>query len=275
MSSKASILPSYHPISFDIHNHNSFSDFVDHYFHTNKLRILAFTFLAFLVSLWIVAEFSGTGFNIHTLRYYNKNNEAALAAASVLGEGGEEGLHGLEVENHGRIGPTGHNHGIHEPLSYYDSSDDQQSHFAFNRQPNIAKQRFEEALDYYYDSEPQTKVELEIDDLVHDNPVVIFSKSYCPYSRRVKHILSMYRISPSVLIIEVDKRDDADEFKQALIKTTYRSTFPNVFIDGKSIGGSDELAIMHSNGRLSEILVDAGVLDSSETQNHEIFRPSL
>ncbi|GES98294.1 thioredoxin-like protein [Rhizophagus clarus] len=242
MSSKASILPSYHPISFDIHNHNSFSDFVDHYFHTNKLRILAFTFLAFLVSLWIVAEFSGTGFNIHTLRYYNKNNEAALAAASVLGEGGEEGLHGLEVENHGRIGPTGHNH---------------------------------EALDYYYDSEPQTKVELEIDDLVHDNPVVIFSKSYCPYSRRVKHILSMYRISPSVLIIEVDKRDDADEFKQALIKTTYRSTFPNVFIDGKSIGGSDELAIMHSNGRLSEILVDAGVLDSSETQNHEIFRPSL
>lgn len=69
--------------------------------------------------------------------------------------------------------------------------------------------------------------------------------------------------------------DDADEFKQALIKSTYRSTFPNIFIDGKSIGGSDELATMHSNGRLSEILVDAGVLDSSEILNHEIFRPSL
>ncbi|RGB36851.1 thioredoxin-like protein [Rhizophagus diaphanus] len=272
--SKAAILPTYYPITpINEHNHHTLSDFIDHYVQTKKSRILGATLIAFLISLWVVAEFSGTGFNIHSLRYYNKNNEAALAAASVMGEGGEEGLHGLEVENHGRIGPSGHNHGVHEPLNFYDSQDDH--HFTFNHQPNIAKQRFEEALDFYYDSEPQTKVELEIDDLVHDNPVVVFSKSYCPYSRKVKHILSMYHISPSVLIIEVDNRDDADEFKKALIKSTYRSTFPNIFIDGKSIGGSDELATMHSNGRLSEILVDAGVLDSSEILNHEIFRPSL
>src|SRR4051812_45037514 len=98
--SKSAILPSYHPIP--INTYNSFSDVSDHYFQTKKFRILGATLLAFLISLWVVATFSGTGFNIHTLRHYNKNNEAALAAASVLGEGGEEGLHGLEVENHGR-----------------------------------------------------------------------------------------------------------------------------------------------------------------------------
>ncbi|RIA90981.1 thioredoxin-like protein [Glomus cerebriforme] len=279
--SKSAILPTYHPIS-----HNSFADVSDHYLKTKKFRILGVTFGIFLFSLWIVAKFSGAEFNIHALRHHNKNNEAAMAAASVLGEGGEEGIHGLEVENHGRIGPNGHNHGIHEPINlYFDSHKDhyhQQQNFALSdsqQQPNIARQRFEEALkndlhldDYYYDSEPQSKVELEIDDLVHENPVVVFSKSFCPYSRRVKHILSLYRISPSVLIIEVDKRDDSDEFKQALIKSTYRNTFPNVFIDGRSIGGSDELALLHTNGRLSEILVEAGVLD---IQNHEISRPAL
>lgn len=88
-------------------------------------------------------------------------------------------------------------------------------------------------------------------------------------------ILDLIKINNHIHLHFLYFIDDADEFKQALIKSTYRSTFPNIFIDGRSIGGSDELATMHSNGRLSEILVDAGVLDSSETLNHETFRPSL
>ena len=145
---------------------------------------MGITFAVFLFSLWAVAKFSGSGFNIHALRYHhNKYNDAAMAAASVLGEGGEEGIHGLEVENHGRIGPNGHNHGVHEPIN--SNLPQGQQHFDLPI-PNIAQQRFEEALkndlqiEDYYDSEPLTNVELEIDDLVHENPVVIFSKSYCP-----------------------------------------------------------------------------------------------
>jgi glutaredoxin len=240
---------------------------------------LGITFIVFLISLWAVATFSGSGFNIHTLRYHNKHNEAAMAAASVLGEGGEEGIHGLEVENHGRIGPNGHNHGVHEPINQNLPKQGQQ-HFVLSDLPNIAQQRFEEALkndlhiEDYYDNEPLTKVELEVDDLVHDNPVVIFSKTYCPYSQRANHILSLYHISPNVVVIDVDKRDDADEVKDALIKFTYRNTFPNVFIDGRSIGGSEELAIMHTNGRLKDLLIEAGVLDY-EPSNYDISRPAL
>jgi glutaredoxin len=270
------ILPINHPITINtFHHYDSFTEFSDHCLRTKKFRILSITFAIFLFSLWVVAKFSGSGFYIHNLRCHNKHNEAAMAAAAVLGEGGEEGIHGLEVENHGRIGPNGHNHGIHEPLN------SNQRHFVFTDLPNIAQQRFEEALkndlhiEDYYDSEPLTKVELEIDDLVHENPVIIFSKSYCPYSQRANHILSLYHISPNFVVIDVDKRDDADEVKDALIKFTYRNTFPNIFIDGRSIGGSEELAIMHTNGRLKDLLIEVGVLDDYEPSNHDISRPAL
>src|ERR1051325_8178542 len=119
MMSKSAILPIHHPITINaFHQHDSFTEFSDHYLRTKKCRVLSITFAIFLFSLWVVAKFSGSGF-IHTLRCHNKHNEAAMAAASVLGEGGEEGIHGLEVENHGRIGPNGHNHGIHEPLNLH------------------------------------------------------------------------------------------------------------------------------------------------------------
>lgn len=277
--SKSTILPTYHPIPI-----NTFHDFsIDHYLRTKRSRILGITFAVFLFSLWAVANFSGSGLNIHALRYHNRHNDAAMAAASVLGEGGEEGIHGLEVENHGRVGPNGHNHGVHEPInSNLSPSQQNQQHFVLSDLPNIAQQRFEEALkndlhvEDYYDSEPLTKVELEIDDLVHENPVVIFSKSYCPYSQRANHILSLYHISPNFVVIEVDNRDDAEEVKDALIKFTYRNTFPNVFIDGRSIGGSEELAIMHTNGRLKDLLIEAGVLDDYEpSKYYDIPRPAL
>lgn len=266
--SKATILPIYHPLApISTYNHdpknNSLIDICDYFLRTKKFKILGITFAIFLCSLWVVAHVSGSGFNIHNLRYYNKNNKAAIAAAWVLGEGGEEGIHGLEVENHGRVSANGHSHGVHEPLEinhYIEITSSSQNH------PNVAQQRFEEALkqDMYLDDltyiEPQSKLELEINNLVHEHKIIIFSKSYCPYSQKAKNIFSLYNINPRPFIIEVDERDDADEVKQTLIKFTYQSTFPNIFINGRSIGGSEDLAIMHISGRLEELLIEANIL---------------
>ena len=58
--------------------------------------------------------------------------------------------------------------------------------------------------------------------------------------------------------------DDAEDVKLALFKFTYQATFPNIFIDGRSVGGSEELAILHKNGHLKELLLDAGELDYDE-----------
>ncbi|KAK7005989.1 glutaredoxin domain protein [Favolaschia claudopus] len=90
-------------------------------------------------------------------------------------------------------------------------------------------------------------------------PVVVFSKSYCPYSKRAKDLLAAYDVSPPPKIIEVDLRDDAIQVKTVLTRLTHHATFPNVIIRGKSIGGSDQLHALHANRSLRRTLEKAGM----------------
>jgi glutaredoxin 3 len=54
--------------------------------------------------------------------------------------------------------------------------------------------------------------------------------------------------------------EDSTEVKQALTLMTGRSTFPNIFINGQSIGGGDEVASMQQTGQLVDVLTQADVL---------------
>ncbi|TFK54542.1 thioredoxin-like protein [Heliocybe sulcata] len=94
-------------------------------------------------------------------------------------------------------------------------------------------------------------------------PIVVFSKTYCPFSKRAKALLETYKLSPPPKIIEVDLRSDAGILKQLLGRLTGRSTFPNVLLtrrmDGMSIGGSDDIYELHDNDKLKGILQQAGV----------------
>ncbi|KAG8967157.1 hypothetical protein FRC03_010530 [Tulasnella sp. 419] len=90
-------------------------------------------------------------------------------------------------------------------------------------------------------------------------PLVVFSKTYCPYSKRAKELLSRYKITPAPFIIEVDTRGDAMLIKAHLTKLTGRSTFPNVILRGTSLGGSDDLNALHASRKLKEILEKGGL----------------
>ncbi|KAL0956854.1 hypothetical protein HGRIS_002962 [Hohenbuehelia grisea] len=92
-----------------------------------------------------------------------------------------------------------------------------------------------------------------------ETPIVIFSKTYCPYSKRAKALLEQYDLSPPPKIVEVDLRSDGHIIKQLLMRLTDRGTFPNVVVQGKSIGGSDDVADLHAEGRLKGFLEAAGV----------------
>ncbi|KAG6879660.1 hypothetical protein C0992_000102 [Termitomyces sp. T32_za158] len=89
-------------------------------------------------------------------------------------------------------------------------------------------------------------------------PVVVFSKSYCPYSRRAKKLLETYHIQPAPQVVEVDLRLDDDIIKTILGRITQHHTFPNILIRGKSIGGSDDLQALHAERTLTQILEQAG-----------------
>jgi glutaredoxin len=100
-------------------------------------------------------------------------------------------------------------------------------------------------------------------------PLIVFSKTYCSYSKRAKVLLERYELVPPPKIIEVDLRDDGDFIKAVLTRLTGRSTFPNVILRGKSIGGSDDIFAMHEDGRLRQLFEKAGLQVRAELKDEE------
>nr|AAL04507.1 glutaredoxin [Tilia platyphyllos] len=95
-------------------------------------------------------------------------------------------------------------------------------------------------------------------EIVSGNPVVVFSKSYCPFCVSVKQLLE--QIGASFKAIELDNESDGSEIQAALAEWTGQRTVPNVFIGGKHIGGCDSTTAMHKNGKLIPLLTEAGAV---------------
>ncbi|KAI9819889.1 MAG: hypothetical protein M1827_006459 [Pycnora praestabilis] len=94
-------------------------------------------------------------------------------------------------------------------------------------------------------------VEVELNDILKRSPIIIFSKSYCPYSKKAKIILlEKYKIVPAPWVVELDEHPLGHELQTALKKSTGRATVPNVLINGKSIGGGDDVEELQNSGTL-------------------------
>ncbi|KAJ2499001.1 hypothetical protein GGH96_003860 [Coemansia sp. RSA 1972] len=104
----------------------------------------------------------------------------------------------------------------------------------------------------------QSDVEKKIRQLIKRNRVMVFSKTFCPYSRNTKQLLSQYRNDRGLEyeVLEADLESDPFKVKTVLGKISARFTFPNIFIDGQSIGGNDELRELHTSGELVALLGD-------------------
>ncbi|KAL6710342.1 hypothetical protein ACN47E_009288 [Coniothyrium glycines] len=86
------------------------------------------------------------------------------------------------------------------------------------------------------------EVELELNAILKKSPVIIFSKSYCPHSRDAKHILlEKYKIVPEPYVVELDINPLGAKLQALLGKSTGRKTVPNILVQGKSIGGGDDM----------------------------------
>jgi len=88
--------------------------------------------------------------------------------------------------------------------------------------------------------------------------VIIFSKSYCPFSKKGKQIFNKYIIDPAPFIVELDQHPLGTQLQAALHVMTSRKTVPNILINGVSIGGGDEVADMDSTDILMEKIRDLG-----------------
>lgn len=94
----------------------------------------------------------------------------------------------------------------------------------------------------------------EMEKILSSSPVVIFSKSYCPFSKKLKHLLKTeYHITPEPLVIELDDHENGKELQQHIGETTGRFTVPNFIVDGKSRGGADDILALHDNDELVDL----------------------
>ncbi|KAB2568937.1 putative glutaredoxin protein [Lasiodiplodia theobromae] len=75
--------------------------------------------------------------------------------------------------------------------------------------------------------------------IIDDNAVAVFSKSYCPYCRATKSLLS--ELGAKYYAIELDQVDDGAAIQDALEDMTGQRSVPNIFIDKKHIGGNSDL----------------------------------
>ena len=82
--------------------------------------------------------------------------------------------------------------------------------------------------------------------------VVIYRTPSCSYCFRVAHLLQ----SKGIPFKEVDVSDDPGK-RQWLSDVTRQRTVPQVFINGRPVGGFDDLARLNRSGELDRLLADS------------------
>ncbi|XP_019436383.1 PREDICTED: monothiol glutaredoxin-S15, mitochondrial-like [Lupinus angustifolius] len=117
--------------------------------------------------------------------------------------------------------------------------------------------------DTHDDFKPATKHEssgISLSDVVEkdvkDNPVMIYMKGVpdfpqCGFSSLAVRVLKHYDAPLSARNILEDP-----ELKSAVKAFSHWPTFPQIFIKGEFVGGSDIILNMHQNGELKELLKD-------------------
>ncbi|MES2989402.1 MAG: glutaredoxin 3 [Pseudomonadota bacterium] len=80
--------------------------------------------------------------------------------------------------------------------------------------------------------------------------VEIYTKWGCPYCSRAKQLLE----SKGVSYEEYDITMGGPKRAEMVERAPGAATVPQIFIDGVSVGGSDDLAALNSQGRLDTML---------------------
>lgn len=94
----------------------------------------------------------------------------------------------------------------------------------------------------------------EYENILSKAPVVIFSKSYCPFSKKLKTLLEKkYNISPPPVIVELDQHENGKELQDHVGSETGRFTVPNFIVHGESKGGADDILALHDNDELVDL----------------------
>lgn len=83
--------------------------------------------------------------------------------------------------------------------------------------------------------------------------VVVYSSPFCPYCSRAKRLLD----EKGVTYEEIDVISNPARRREMAERAAGRNTVPQIFIDGKGIGGCDDLYALDRAGKLDPMLAGA------------------
>ena len=83
-------------------------------------------------------------------------------------------------------------------------------------------------------------------------PSLLLLPISCPFCNKAKELLTEGGYNPKV--VELNKVENGSEIHSVVIEMSGLKTVPNVFVHGKSIGGSDDTKKLHESGKLKSML---------------------
>ncbi|CAB9527580.1 Glutaredoxin-2, mitochondrial [Seminavis robusta] len=92
-----------------------------------------------------------------------------------------------------------------------------------------------------------------VEKLIKTEPMVVFSKSYCPHCVSAKQLLESHDVDTAT-VREINYEADGLETQAILYQITGQKTVPNIFVGGGHIGGNDHLHKLAKSGQLKEVL---------------------
>ncbi len=80
--------------------------------------------------------------------------------------------------------------------------------------------------------------------------VTVYTKPMCPYCARALSLLA----KKGAQVTDIEAAWDPAKKKEMMARSGGRSTFPQVFIGDRHVGGSDDLAALDRAGELDALL---------------------
>ncbi len=80
--------------------------------------------------------------------------------------------------------------------------------------------------------------------------VTIYTKPYCPFCSRALSVLQ----AKGADLTEIEAAFDPDKRKEMLAKSNGKTTYPQIFIGERHVGGCDDLLALDRAGELDPLL---------------------
>lgn len=86
------------------------------------------------------------------------------------------------------------------------------------------------------------------------NPVVVYSKDYCPYCTAAKNLLTQKGAGYT----EIDLTQKPELRDDMIKKANGRTTVPQIFVGQTHVGGFDDMKALDEEGKLDGLLFPQG-----------------